>query len=72
MFSDKSETKEVKWKYTCAFDLALKKQNLACRQAMTLMCLDSSSVFFMLSGLSPPQSTTVMHCNWTAQQGGRR
>lgn len=48
----------------CAFDVKF--------GPVTLMCLDSCTVFFMLSGLPPPQSTPVIHCNWTAQQGRHR
>lgn len=53
----------------CAFDSTLKKWNLACRQAVTLMCLDSCTVFFMLSETPPPLSVILR--NWTSQQGWR-
>lgn len=53
----------------CAFDSTLKKWNLACRQVVTLMCLDSCTVFFMLYETPPPLSTQVILCNWTSQQG---
>lgn len=55
----------------CAFDSTLKKWNLACRQAVMLICLDSCTVFFMLSETPTPLSAPVILRNWTSQQGWR-
>lgn len=54
----------------CAFDSTLKKWNLACRQAVTLMCLDSCTVFFMLSETPTPLSAPVILVTGHLSRGG--
>lgn len=65
----KARDEQSKAEHLFAFGSTLKKWKLACRQAVTLMCFDSCTVFFMLSGTPPPLSAPVILHNWTSQQG---